>query len=108
MGLDSFWKCKKKIKFDPPLKLIGGMFSGHGEGSFRGKVYDLFIYDISDISLYQSEISNADVVRIADALDKHVCDDSCNFDDDAHANLNDLRRMFRTYADAGAVLIGWW
>ena len=36
--------------------LCGGMFSGHGNGSFRGKVYNDFVEEITRESLYQGYI----------------------------------------------------
>lgn len=95
--------------FKPELNLCGGMFSGHGSGSFRGKVYNPVIEEIADVSLYQDEIPNETVRAIADKLE------ACPFEE-APGNgygmtaeeYADLKRMFRAYADAGATLKGWW
>ena len=58
MGLDSFWRHPIEgtpdLEFNPPLTLCGGMLSGNGQGSFRGKVYEDVIKSITGVSLYQS------------------------------------------------------
>jgi hypothetical protein len=50
MGLDSIWKMPDGVNhpaFEPALDLCGGLFSGFGQGSFRGKVYNEFIEHVS-------------------------------------------------------------
>jgi hypothetical protein len=48
MGLDCFWVRRgHKVTFDPPLNLVGRVFSGHGKGSFRGQIYANFIKSVS-------------------------------------------------------------
>lgn len=113
MGLDSIWKKNGEkidgVKFAKPLKLIGGMFSGNGEGSFRGKCYNNFISEVTDVSLYQEKIGN-EVVRIMnDKLSKHklLVREQKAFSI-TPVEFKDLQRMFKTYALAGADLHGWW
>ncbi len=130
MGLDSFWRLPKyplnsdlnekmfmelgneKVehpKFNPPLKLVGEITSGHGVESFRGKVYTDFIGDITEISLFQEEMSNEQVKKIADKLEATEYKKDWEEDYDlTKQNFNDLKRMFRAYADIGATLDGWW
>src|SRR4249919_4012400 len=73
MGLDSFWRAPEgadcvQPHFEMELKLCGGMFSGNGEGSFRGKVYSDLIEGVTGESLYQEVISNDTVRKMAAAL----------------------------------------
>ena len=121
MGLDSIWVMpatgdvvdgviveKEHPVFEPPLQLVTGILCNEGI-TFRGKVYDSFIDEISGISLYQVDMSNKDVKDIADALEKLALDaDLLSKFDISSIELADLQRMFRTYADAGAILHGWW
>jgi hypothetical protein len=53
------------------IELCGGIFSGDG-GSFRGKVYDTLILDITEVSLYQQWIPTEIVREMAAAL--HLVD----------------------------------
>lgn len=109
MGLDSFWKTETKPAFSRPLHLCGGMFSEHGEDSFRGKVYDDFIFAMTEISLYQEEMSNDDVRKIADKLESLEYDPAWDERFGLTAEtFDDLKLMFRGYADVGATLCGWW
>ena len=109
MGLDNFWRLPegKEVTFKPPLKLCGGMLSGHGDGSFRGKVYDEIVEDVTRVSLY-GDIDAATVKQMSEMLDGTPYDPEfeANFDI-KKAEYNDLRRMFRTYADADANLAAW-
>ena len=112
MGLDSIWKVPDGVDhpvFKPALNLCGGLFSGSGRGSFRGKVYTDFIEQVSGVSLYQEEMTNQDVVRIADALSVYdPTDEDLNNYDPTVEEINDLSRMFTEYGDVGATLLGWW
>ena len=115
MGLDSFWKLPEGTEdpqFEPELHLCGGIFSGNGEGSFRGKVYNYFIENSTGQTLYAEVIENVTVKKMAAKLQIYL--DTQNLDDFTElysmeiSELKDLCRMFKTYADAGATLQGWW
>lgn len=109
MGLDNFWvlpEGKEEISFSPELHLCGGMFSGHGQGSFRGKVYDEIVSEITGVSLYTDEIDNQTIQEMADKLVKTKYDRQLF--DCTEEEFRDLRVMFSVYADAGASLKSWY
>lgn len=113
MGLDNFWKGGTPVNFSPDINLCGGMFSQHGEGSFRGKVYAHIIERATDgkHSLYTETISNEDVQDIAVALENSKYSNLIAEASTFHVSeqeFEDLKWMFRVYADAGATLHGWW
>ena len=127
MGLDNFWILPKKQKndltFDPPLCLVGGMFSGFGQGSFRGKVYSDIIEAITGEGLYQETIPNRTIKKMAASLRDFRADEKffeyyhhwqIGEGNEAEAyseflyEIDDLRRMFAAYAACGASLSGWW
>jgi hypothetical protein len=116
MGLDSFWKMpkgKRQPRFKPGLHLVGGMFSGSGNGSFRGKIYADLIDHVTGVSIYQEEIPNEMVRKMADKLQAFdMSSESWKewqaYEDQDIQHWHDLVRMFRVYADAGALLHGWW
>ena len=124
MGLDNYWEAPKgtsleELTFDPPLRLCGGLFSGHGDGSFRGKVYSGIVEAITGVSLYEDKIDNTTVCQMADALEKQDWDELSEdiqlelYDPDednaadARRDYVDLQRMFRGYAAAGYELNSW-
>lgn len=123
MGLDNAWVlpgdngCSKHPKFDPPLNLVGGIFSGYGRCSFRGKVYIDRIEKITGESLYQQKISNIVIRKMAEKIREFRATEEF-FRDYHHwqgdtfdrflSEMDDLRRMFITYAETGASLVGWW
>lgn len=112
MGLDSFWSKDKEtvhLEFDPPLNLCGGLFSGNGNGSFRGKVYSELIEWATGESLYQERIPNETVKDMARKLNGIEFQEFLNMDYYcSEEQWADLQRMFKAYADAGADLLGWW
>ena len=121
MGLDCYWLVERGVWPEglDDLRLCGGLFSEHGQGSFRGKVYAELIEEISHISLYQEYLPNRDVRVIADALESTEYQERWgegkyelpwawyNYRV-TRDEYEDLRRMFRAYADVGAALVGWW
>jgi hypothetical protein len=116
MGLDSIWALRPEHEreveaehpvFDPPLRLCGGLCSNYGHISFRGGYYSWFIEDVSGVSLYQTRVPNEGIRRIAEALERYTPTPE-DLEAFTQEELNDLKRMFRAYADAGAWLAGWW
>lgn len=142
MGLDNFWVMPDEPSLDgiedeaardavqrqidamhpqfyPPLRLCGGLFSGNGFRSFRGKVYAGLIEAITERSIYE-DYDNEHVRSIADKLEAWLLEHKDNVDDALseleddygyscpESEFRDLVRMFRTYADAGAELVAWY
>jgi hypothetical protein len=115
MGLDSFWELPEGAEdpsFEPELHLCGGLCSGHGQGSFRGKVYNYFIENTTGQTLYAEVIDNIKVQDMAKKLQIYL--DTQNLNDLTELygleifELKDLCQMFNTYAKVGATLHGWW
>jgi len=114
MGLDNIWMKNKEENgvIEGDFKLCGGVFSGHGNDSFRGKVYDRFVEDVTGVPLYGDpetfEIPNETVNQMADDLEATVWRDSYveNYDIEEQ-EFKDLVRMFRLHADAGHYLLAW-
>ena len=113
MGLDSYWSKDfaeikvDDINFDPPLNLVGGMMSGHGQGSFRGKVYDALIETITGHSLYAEFITPEKIKEMASKLESFKGTISPEFQVEPK-EYQDLVRMFKAYADTDHGLLGWW
>lgn len=118
MGLDSFWKLPEGAEtpvFERDIHLCGGMMSANGVGSFRGKVYNFIIEAVTGVSLYQEEIDNETVMRMAVDLANTTFDEatqlagsSFDYFDVTEAEYKDLIYVFSVYAHAGASLNGWW
>jgi len=115
MGLDNYWKKSKDEAgtVEGNFQICGGMFSGSGNDSFRGKVYERFVEDVTGVSLYGDpetfETSNETVKQMADDLDATEWRDSYiqNYDIEEH-EFKDLVKMFRLHADAGHYLLAWY
>lgn len=102
---------KEHPKFDPPLDLMGGMLSGNGSGSFRGKQYADIIMEVTGESLYHDLDANR-LRMICDKLENTPYNQDWGTEEKSpnfgypcsEHDYNDLRRMFRGYMDAGATL----
>ena len=110
MGLDNYWIMpgeKPHPNFDPPLNLCGGLFSNNGVESFRGKVYSKFCEEVMDINLYSESISSKELLVATKKLSSWMLTKS-SYDDLNEEEINDLYRMFSTYANLGASLESWY
>jgi hypothetical protein len=111
MGLDNYWMKNKEEagNIEGEFKVCGGIFSGNGNDSFRGKVYSRFIEDVTNEDLYQGMIPNETVKKMADDLDSTEWRDSyiVNYDI-VEDEFKDLVKMFRLHADAGHHLVSSW
>jgi hypothetical protein len=91
------------------IHLSGGVLSGE-DGSFRGKVYDLLVQDITGESLYQEWIPPGRVKKMYEALMK--CDPKEGLKGKYAYNLNEssiisLRKFFKVCAERNLGLVGW-
>jgi len=115
MGLDNIWKKSKDENgfIEGEFKICGGVFSGHGNDSFRGKVYARLVEDITGVSLYGDpetfETPNDTVKQMAIDLEETEWRNSYiqNYDIEEQ-EFKDLVRMFRLHADAGHYLLAWY
>ena len=111
MGLDNYWmKNKEELgEVEGEFKICGGMLSGNGNDSFRGKVYCRFIEDVCNENLYDEMIPNETVKQMADDLEATEWRDSYieNYDIEEE-EFKDLVKMFRLHADAGHYLVSSW
>lgn len=117
MGLDNYWMfLVSEGKTAPTIdwegkepKLCGGMFSGHGNGSFRGKVYASLIETLTGESLYDDIITNNTIKDMARKLQEaELTDEEMEYQGITRQEFEDLVWMFKKYAEAGAVLVAWW
>jgi hypothetical protein len=93
---------------DAHVELCGGMYSGEG-GSFRGKVYEDVVLEVTGVGLYQQWIAPDEVARMAAALE--ACDPEQVARADGRVAAGEVRSLamfFRVCADRGLGLIGWW
>ena len=140
MGLDCYiMKCKRDETFkDERLEnctLVGGMFSGHGNGSFRGGCYESFVASLIGEHDGIWHIDEDDVIpsdeleRYANALDEYIEQNLSELPDDEKMEwqkfcngypeggpiyeyrvkeLKDLALMFRVAAENKCVMETWW
>jgi hypothetical protein len=95
------------------IELCGGMFSD-GVASIRGKVYDLFVLEVTGESLCQEWIPPETMADIAARLAE--CDpetatrglDLTEHSTPTPGEIRDLQAFFSLCAQRGIGLIGWW
>ncbi|MDT8899572.1 hypothetical protein QYE77_15005 (plasmid) [Thermanaerothrix sp. 4228-RoL] len=112
MGLDNIWYNrngeKTYLEFNPELNLVGGLFSEHGNGSFRGGYYNDFFVSVLGFDLH-NDLSNSEVRQIAERLNSMNYDPSFLEEYDiTPEEFEDLRRMFTAYGKAGCHLEAWY
>lgn len=110
MGLDNFWvsEDRQPARVNGEWCVCGGMCSGHGNDSFRGKVYDSLVEAASGYSLYREYIDPATVRLIADSLSTMTYEEAKTHTDRlCEDEYRSLKAMFRAHADAGHALTRW-
>jgi hypothetical protein len=115
MGLDNYWMKNKEEAghIEGDFNVWGGMMSGSGNKSFRGKVYNAIVEEITDVSLYgdpeTNEIPNETVKQMADKLDVFDFSTvSTNYYSLSEEDYDEFKKMFRLHADAGHFLVSSW
>lgn len=106
-------RMPQSLFVEVPNVLCGGLFSGNGAGpSFRGKVYNDIIENLTGVSLYQEEIPNETVKGMADTLGllltTGVNNRQCKKLGLAVEEFEALAKWFRVVADNNGVVVGWW
>ena len=113
------------------LNLVGGLFSGHGNGSFRGKCYEEFVAHLTASSpgfwhLDEDEVIQTDELRIYGILLREYLEDKgLNDLPDDHSfewsklssrgtyeyrvkEIKDLATLFEVAAEHKCVMETWW
>jgi hypothetical protein len=95
------------------IELCGGLFSGGGGASFRGKVYLDVIDRVAGILIYQDWTTPEDVRRIWVALERADEEAVAEASKADHypvtiEEVESLRGFFRICAERGLGLIGWY
>ena len=116
------------------LTLVGGLFSGQGNGSFRGKCYESFVASLigEGEGIWHIEedeaISSDELERYANALDEYIEQNLAELPDDEKLEwerftkdgystgvheyrvkeIKDLATMFRVAAEHKCVMESWW
>jgi hypothetical protein len=123
MGLDVFAMCSpgegltiedERAFEDAGIDLCGGIYSG-GAGSFRGKVYDTLILDLTGISLYQVWIPPETVRQMAQALQRvdpqefeRNLAENYSWEKYSADTITNLSRFFSICVERGLGLAGSW
>lgn len=121
MGLDTYASYSENKNLNwKGIELCGGILSGNGQGSFRGKVYADFIEAVTGESLYQESISNSVVKEMADKLATYVkvnnakthkkwcIEENVTTWEISWKDAKHLAQWFKVAAKGGATVDGWW
>ena len=88
------------------ISLCGGVLSGN-DGSFRGKIYNPMMMDITSHSLHQDWISPETVLEMYQALLDFDPEEAYFYDRTA-AEVLELRKFFQVCCERRLGLIGSW
>jgi hypothetical protein len=95
------------------IRLCGGLFSD-GTTSFRGKVYNDLVEQVTGVSLYREWIPPETVREMAAALSLRSPEELARIlmgeghTEEHVREMKDLQRFFQICAERGLGLIGWW
>ena len=103
------------------IDLCGGLESD-GTVSFRGKVYNTLVEEITGVRLYQEWIAPEVARQMAEALNEYSAEELAEIWDEveplpaylgpeaghSERETADLQRFFAICAERGLGLIGWW
>ena len=122
MGLDNFISRSpgdvvltpedERVFAESGIGLCGGMYSD-GVTSFRGKVYVLFVTEVTGESLFEEWLPPETVAAMADKLaacDPDTARERVDLDEDfvpSPGEIRDLQKLFRVCADRGLGIIAW-
>jgi len=122
MGLDNFISRSpgdvvltpedERVFAESGIGLCGGMYSD-GVTSFRGKVYELFVAEVTEESLLEEWLPPATVAAMAEKLaacDPDTARERLDLDEDfvpSPGEIRDLQKLFRVCADRGLGIIAW-
>jgi len=110
MGLDSYFYKKELVEPEgfPEHRLCVGMLSG-GSNSFRGKMYDTFIQDVSGETLYVDEGDHEFIKTIAESLENAtITEETYKVYNITQEEIDDLKKVFRYAADNNLTYISWY
>ena len=119
MGLDSYFgrfvngtlEEDEDIQW-PEVNLTGGIMSGHGDGSFRGKVYEDMFAAMTGDTLYHAKQSSEWVQQMSIAMIKFTADEqrlellTNEWHDKDH--ILGFVAMFACAAHNNLEYVGWW
>lgn len=113
MGLDNFfYEPEKPGVVEGDFKICGGMLSGHGTSSFRGKVYEEMVSLLTGYSLYAERVDADELIEIANDLEASGYENAKAAQDERYGleekEFNDLIRMFRLHGEAGHHMVSWY
>jgi len=95
------------------IRLLGALFSD-GVVSFRGKVYNDLVEQVTGVSLYQEWIPPETVQEMAAKLAAHSPEELArmwygeDYTEEHVREMESLQRHFLICAQRGLGLIGWW
>lgn len=111
MGLDNYWRDGEEVgTIKGEFAVCGGICSGNGSDSFRGKVYSSIVEAVTGTSLYEDEISNEEVLQMNESIQACTLAKAQEFSTYGiqQEEWDDFKRMWDAHARAGHSLTAWY
>lgn len=112
MGLDNFWKSDdgKDGFVAGEFRVCGGICSGNGNESFRGKVYNPIVEEVTGVSLYDEKIEAEKIQEMNQKIQ------GCSYETAKKYSSYELdegewtsfQKMWDDHAKQNHYLISWW
>lgn len=116
MGLDNYWVNKdgEETPVEGEFQVCGGLLAGHGNSSFRGKVYSELVAAITGTSLYTEHILPAEVKRMSEIINGYSHRQiNCRARKEQLREVSEsewtgFQSMWKAHAEAGHGLLALW
>lgn len=112
MGLDNYWQKSDgaPASVEGKFNICGGMLSGNGNNSFRGKIYNSVVESLTGISLYEDVIDNDNCIYIGNILRNAKYSEAKKYSeyDLSEEEFNDFVEMWLSHSMNGHRLVSWY
>ena len=112
MGLDNFWRKDEDTEgyVDIDGGVCGGLLSGNGDSSFRGKVYNNIVVNVTGVSLYEDRIEPETIKTMNEAI--QACDHETARQyatyELGEEEWDNFKKMWNAHTKAGHYLVSWY
>ena len=111
MGLDNYWRKDADTEGYADVNgVCGGLLSGNGNHSFRGKVYNNIIVNVTGVSLYEDKIEPETIQTMNEAI--QTCDHETAKQyatyELGQEEWENFKKMWDAHTKAGHYLVSWY
>lgn len=112
MGLDNYWKQNDGNDgfVAGEFNVCGGICSGNGNDSFRGKVYNSIVENVTGVSLYNDKIPSDKIHEMNQKIQNCSLETAKEHSsyDIGKEEWDNFKKMWDAHTKANHYLVSWW